>query len=247
MLAASSGWRDGARRSAGNTASGSHHNQHRDGARGQEAAALPATSLHPLVGSIIILPISLLHHPLTPGRVRASGFSLCITRAMERSNQTSLPGKPARFSVPQHHPGSLSTTYTTHWGGPSIPCSSGSLLSNALPKAITSMSWSQPVQAAALGGSRRRKGGSLIVLSKGKRDSPMNSSARQRRKHLQPPRCRLHLPMESRGHLHTAQVPPSAAAAAQTAASCKDLMHFTFNCRSERIPRLLPCRETPRC
>lgn len=24
-------------------------------------------------------------------------------------------------------------------------------------------------------------------------------------------------------------------------------MHFTFNCRSEKIPRLLPCSETPRC
>lgn len=37
------------------------------------------------------------------------------------------------------------------------------------------------------------------------------------------------------------------AAEAQSATSCKDLMHFTFSCRSERIPRLLPCSETPRC
>lgn len=40
---------------------------------------------------------------------------------------------------------------------------------------------------------------------------------------------------------------PPCAAAARSATSCKDLMHFTFNCRSQRIPRLLPCRGTPRC
>lgn len=57
---------------------------------------------------------------------------------------------------------------------------------------------------------------------------------------------RLHLLAESRGHLHAAQVPP-VLHKAPSATSCKDLMHFTFNCRSERFPRLLPCRETPRC
>lgn len=150
------------------------------------------------------------HHPphqlLAPSSDHRQGQSEWFRSLHYKTNGTQQPSLTAREACSVQGLPASPTPHT--WGGPSTLCFSGSLLSNALPKAITSMSWSQSVQAAVSGGSRRRNRASLIVLSKGKRDSPLNSSARQGRKHLQPPRPRLHLPMESRGHLHTAQVPP---------------------------------------
>lgn len=73
-------------------------------------------------------------------------------------------------------------------------------------------------------------------------------SARQGRKHLQPPRSGLHLPTESRGHLHTAQVPPPRCCRSPICNILQgfDAFHVQLQER-ERIPRLLPCRETSRC